>query len=482
MRHVTASLLIGGERVDGARRTPVFNPAEPSDEVGSTVAATVADVERAFDAARTAQGPWSRLSFSRRAQLIGLALDGASQDLDARAEVFVRENGKTLAEATREIRDMASRAKLTLDLAGELDAAQRLPSQNGYTEVRWRPYGVVVSIVPWNAPVSLAFLQIVPALLAGNAVVVKAPETCPLALLETIERVAQTLPPGLLNAVTGPSSAIGEALTTHPAVGKIGFTGGVHAARKILCGAAQGITSVSSELGGNDPAILMRDVSLDERTMGQMAGIVFRMTGQVCMAIKRIYVHTSRHDEFVERFGVAMDRIVVGNGLRDGVTMGPLHTRAALDRAHGYLDEARASGARVAEFGQVLDAHEFDKGHFMRPTLVTGVDATARLVSEEQFCAAIPVIAYDDVEDALGQANDSPFGLGGSVWGQDLEAAAALAWRVQSGTVFVNTHGTNAVNRHAPYGGLKQSGTGRRAGLLGVQEYLQTQTLTVVPQ
>lgn len=480
MERLDAGMLIGGERVDGPRRQEVHNPARPDDVVGSIVLGTPRDMDRAVQAAAAAQGEWDRLGVLRRAQLLDQALDQLGTDLDARAALFVRENGKPLPEARRELGDVAARARLTLELATELDAAQRLPSANGYTEVRWRPYGVVVSIVPWNAPVSLACMQIIPALLAGNAVVVKAPETCPLALLQTVGLLARVLPPGVLNAVTGLPADIGDALTKHPLVGKIGFTGSANSARTILGNAAAAITSVTLELGGNDPAIVLPDARLDDAMLQQMATIVLRMTGQVCMAIKRIYVPEAMHDDFVRRFALALDRTVVGDGLRPAVTMGPLHTRAALLRSQAILEDARQRGARIQTLGQVDDASTFDRGHFLRPTLVTEVDDHARLVLEEQFCPAVPVLRYRELEDALARANDTSFGLGASVWSGDTVVAEAVAWQLQAGTVFVNTHGTNAVNRKAPYGGLKQSGGGRRAGIEGMREYQQSQTLTVV--
>lgn len=480
MERLDAGMLIGGERVDGLRRLDVHNPARPDELVGSIVLGTPQDMDHAVQAAFSAQGAWDRLGFLRRAQLIDQALEQLGTDLEARATLFVRENGKTLAEARRELGDVATRARLTLELTAELEATQRLPSANGFTEVHWRPYGVVVSIVPWNAPVSLASMQIIPALLAGNTVVVKAPETCPLALLQTIGLLARVLPPGVLNAVTGLPSDIGDALTRHPLVGKIGFTGGVKSARTILGNAAVGVKSVTLELGGNDPAIVLPDARVDDGMLQQMATTVLRMTGQVCMAIKRIYVSDAVHDDFVRRFAAVLDRSVIGDGLKPAVTMGPLHTRAALLRAQAILEDARQRGARIQALGQVDDAATFERGHFLRPTLVTGLDDHARLVVEEQFCPAIPVLRYRELDDAIARANDTSFGLGASVWGSDTDAAASVAWRLQAGTVFVNTHGTNAVNRKAPYGGFKQSGGGRRAGIHGMREYQQSQTLTVL--
>jgi acyl-CoA reductase-like NAD-dependent aldehyde dehydrogenase len=207
---------------------------------------------------------------------------------------------------------------------------------------------------------------------------------------------------------------------------------------------------------------------------------VFRMTGQVCMAIKRIYVPGELHDRFVDAFTSAAERVVTGDGLKPGVTMGPLHTRQGWERARRLVDDARERGATLRVAGRIDDKSTFDEGYFMSPTIVTGIDDAAPLVSEEQFCPAIPIVRYRSIDEALHRANDTIFGLGGSVWGRDVQRAADIARQIQAGSVFVNTHGTNSVNRQAPYGGVKQSGSGRRAGVEGLLEYLQSQTLTTI--
>lgn len=471
-------MLIGGEPAGGDRVIEVRNPARPSEIVGSVVRGTPDDVDRAVAAAKAAQPAWARRTHVDRAEVIARALERTLEGIEERAALYVRENGKTLAEARSEISDVAARARHTLALAEEMDSPRELPGASGRTRVRSLPFGVVVAISPWNAPVSLACMQIIPALLTGNGVVVKVPESCPLALTLTVGLIASALPPGLLNVVSGLPGEIGDALTRHPDVGKIAFTGSIPSARHIICNAAHGIKSVTSELGGNDPAILLPDADLGEDAMRRMAGIVFRMTGQVCMAIKRIYVPATLHDRFVEAFAAAVDRIVVGDGLRPGVTMGPLHSSAAMDRTKAIVADAERRGAALRQLGRIDDPARFAEGFFHRPVIATGVPDDARLVAEEQFCPVIPVLPYGDIDEALHRANDTIFGLGGSVWGADVEAAMAVAGRIEAGTVFINTHGTNSINRRAPYGGMKQSGIGRRAGLEGLHEYTQLQTLT----
>jgi acyl-CoA reductase-like NAD-dependent aldehyde dehydrogenase len=409
-------------------------------------------------------------------------LERLTSEIDERAALFVRENGKTTAEARAELGGVPSRQRLTLELAAELDHLHEADAPNGRSFVGYLPFGVVVSIVPWNAPVGLAFLQIIPALLAGNTVVLKPPETCPLSLIRAIEMIAPLLPAGVLNVVTGLPAEIGDTLTTHPDVDKVAFTGSIPAARKIMANAAQTIKGITLELGGNDPAILLQDADLGDAAMERMAKSVYRMTGQVCMAIKRIYVPESIKGKFLDAFTRTVDKIVVGDGLDTNVTMGPMHTARALDRAQALVADAARRDAKVQVLGQVPDKAGFAHGHFVRPTVVSDIAEDARLMVEEQFCPAVPVATYRDVDDAIARANATIYGFGGSVWSRDIGRATDLARKLRAGTVFVNTHGTESVNRKLPYGGIKQSGIGRRAGIEGVREYMQVQTLTTFEQ
>ena len=472
------TMLIGGQPVDGAARIEVRNPARPDDLVGTIVRGTPEHVNAAVAAAKSAQPSWAAQTFAARAATLAKALGRLENDIERRAAVFVRENGKPLAEARGEIASVPKRQRMALAFAPELDAGRSLAAPHGRTFVFDRPYGVVVSIVPWNSPLALAFTQIVAALLAGNCVVLKPPETCPLALIRAVMMFAEELPPGTMNVVTGLPGEIGDALTTHPDVGKIGFTGSIPSARHIMANAAQTIKGVTLELGGNDAAIILEDAAFDPPTMKAMLDATFYMTGQVCMAIKRIYVPTKRRDEFLQSFRKAGESIVVGDGLEPAVNMGPLHTRKAQSRAEGLLDDAKRRGAEVVELGRIDSEATFASGYFMRPVVVSGIADDALLMAEEQFCPAIPVATYDDVDEAITRANQSVFGLSGSIWSRDVDRALQIARRIEAGQVWVNTHGVHAINHLAPYGGVKQSGIGRKSGIEGIREYVQSQTIT----
>src|SRR5580704_2310489 len=376
-------MLIAGQRVDGPARIEVRNPARPDDLVGTIVRGSPEHVNQAVAAAKSAQPAWAAQTFVARAAILASALARLENDIERRAAVFVRENGKPLAEARGELLSVAKRQRMALAYAPELDDGRSLAAPHGRTFIFNRPYGVVVSIVPWNSPVALAFTQIVAALLAGNCVVLKPPESCPLTLIRSVMMFAEDLPPGAINVVTGLPAEIGDSLTTHPDVGKIGFTGSIPAARNIMANAAKTIKGVTLELGGNDPAIVLDDANFDPPTMKSILNATFQMTGQVCMAIKRIYVPATRRDEFMQSFCKAAESIVVGDGLEPAVNMGPLHTRKAQLRAQGLLDDAVRRGAHVVNLGAIDDETTFSGGYFMRPVAVTGIADDAPLMAEE---------------------------------------------------------------------------------------------------
>jgi aldehyde dehydrogenase len=473
-----ARLLIDGNWVDGAAHIEVRNPAHPDEVVGSIVRATPDDVYRAVAAAKAAQPAWAARGFRGRSVAIARGLDRLSDGAEERSILYTRENGKTLAESRGELKGLAERLRLSLDHVDELDHPRSVDSPNGRTLIAYRPYGVVVSIVPWNSPVTLAFNQIVSGLLAGNSVVVKPPESAPLALIESIKAFAAELAPGLVNIITGLPDEIGDALTTHPDVGKIGFTGSIRAAMHIGSNAAQTIKSVTLELGGNDAAIVLEDADLSDAAMDRMVGSVYHMTGQVCMAIKRIYVPESIAAAFIAAFKKAANKLVVGDGLDPVVSMGPMHSKQQLERGRAFVEDAQRRGATVEPVGTIVDADLFATGYFMQPSIVTNIDGDAPLVVEEQFCPSVPIVTYRDLDEVLARANDTIYGLGGSIWSKDVDRALELATRVASGSVWINAHGTSYINRRAPYGGVKQSGIGRKSGLEGILDYLQLQTIS----
>lgn len=479
---VHESMLIGGKQVDAPRKLEVRNPARPDDLVGTVPRGEPVHVDHAVSAAKSAYPAWAALSFCKRAELLKQALLLLDADIDRRAALFVRENGKPLAQARGELLGVPRRQEIQLEYAAQLDQERRIPAANGQSFVAKRPFGVVLSIVPWNSPDVLAFSQIVSALLAGNCIVLKPPESCPLTLIRSVKMFAAALPPGAINVVTGLPAEIGDALTTHPDIGKIGFTGSIPSARHIMANAAQSIKGITLELGGNDPAIVLDDTKFAPDTVERMVDATFRNSGQVCMAIKRIFVPERRHDEFVDAFKRAADKLIVGDGLEPSVTMGPLHTQKGQAKAHQYVEDSRKRGAQVESLGAVPDDAAFNKGYFVRPTVVTGLADDTPLMTEEQFCPVVPITPYGDLDEAITRANRTEFGLGASVWSDNVEKGLAVARKIEAGLVWVNLHGVLAINPRTSYGGLKHSGMGLKSALDGILEYSQNQIITTLGQ
>jgi acyl-CoA reductase-like NAD-dependent aldehyde dehydrogenase len=334
----------------------------------------------------------------------------------------------------------------------------------------------VTIIVPFNWPLAIVAASLPYALVAGNTVVVKPPPSAPLATTRVLCRVAEALPPGVLNLVTGRDDEIGAALVRNPDVAKVCFTGSPAGGRRIMELAAGTLTRVALELGGNDPAVVLDDARLDEEALGRLCAGVFDSTGQICMAAKRIYVARSRYDEVVDGLSSVLEGSVLGHGLDPGTTMGPLHTRQQRDSVAALVEEARASGAEVRTFGELPT--ELATGSFLRPTLVLDPAPGQRVVTEEQFGPTVPILPFDDLDDAIIAANDTWAGLCSSVWTEDPERAASIGRRLSSGYTWVNNHSAAFLDERAPFGGLRSSGFGREMGLLGLREFMDTHSLS----
>jgi acyl-CoA reductase-like NAD-dependent aldehyde dehydrogenase len=464
-------LLIDGEVVAGEGTYPVTNPARPAEVVLEAPSTSPAQLDLAVAAARRSQRAWAALDMEERAAQVVAAAEAGVAAVENRdlARLLTREHGKTHLEAIFDTATMGGMASAFAPLVAEALAARELGG--GATRIEWVPHGVVAAVLPFNWPVSVMGNKVVPALLAGDTVVVKAPPTCPGTVLLVAAAMAAQLPPGVLNVVNGPEAALGAALVGHPDVDMVSFTGGVSTGQAVMAAAAATTRPVVLELGGNDAAILAPDVAGDAALADRLFEAAFVTSGQVCMAIKRLYVHRDRMDETVDALAGRLATEVVGDGLADRVTMGPVHTAAARDRVEALMSEAAAAGAVLVRPGRVRDEDEGSGGYFVSPALVVAPPADAGIVRQEQFAPALPVIPYDDIDAAVGAANDTPFGLCASVWSNDDALAADVASRLSAGTVFVNAHGLSAIDMYAPMGGWKQSGFGVELGTEGVQAF-----------
>ncbi|MBF5089654.1 aldehyde dehydrogenase family protein [Novosphingobium sp. NBM11] len=460
-------LLIGGELVPGDMTMAVVNPA--TGEPFTTVPrASAAQADQAIAAAKAAVPGWAAVPFAERSKKLIELADAIAARKDEFARTLTLEQGKPLAEAQGELAwtEGYLRHYATLELPDRViqDDAE------GYIAVKHKPLGVVVGIIAWNFPLLVACWKIGPAVLAGNAIVLKPAPTTPVAALMLGELCRDIFPAGVVNVITD-ANDLGPHLTSHPDVAKIGFTGSTATGKRIAATGADTLKRVTLELGGNDPAIVLEDVDVRE-TAQAIFGNAFLNCGQVCLAVKRAYVHADIYDAMCEELANLAQAAVVDDGLQQGTQIGPIQNAMQFDKVKGFLDAAKADGKVIAG-GEVMER----AGYFIRPTIVRDVTDGDRIVDEEQFGPILPVIRFDDVEDVIARANASEYGLGGSVWSKDVARAANIASRIESGQVWVNQH--VGIGPHIPMAGFKNSGLGVEQSVEGLAEYTQLQVINI---
>jgi acyl-CoA reductase-like NAD-dependent aldehyde dehydrogenase len=477
-------LVIDGAVVPGEAGTyPVTNPVRPAEVVFEAPSASPGQVDRAVASARAAAPAWAAMDIAERAEVVTKAAAAAGAAVEAHdlARLLVREHGKVLWEAQFDSGTIGGMAGAFVPLAQEALTERAMGGGDRRTRVVHEPFGVVAAVLPFNWPVSVFGNKVLPALLVGNTVVVKVPPTCPGAVLAASAAMAEALPPGVLHALNGPGPELGEMLVSHPGVDMVSFTGGIPTGRAVMAAASSAVRPVVLELGGNDPAIVAPDTEIDDALADRIAGAAFITTGQVCMAIKRLYVPEEKVRAMVDALVARVSAEVVGDGLAPEVTMGPVHRPAARDRVETMIEQARARGATVHRPARVRDEDAGAGGYLVSPAVVEGAPDDAQIVCEEQFAPALPVLGYRDLDDALRRANDSSYGLCASIWTGDTELASDAARRLQAGTVFVNNHGTAAMDHRAPFGGWKQSGYGLELGPEGMRAFTRPKTVLAFP-
>jgi acyl-CoA reductase-like NAD-dependent aldehyde dehydrogenase len=481
---VTTALYIGGKERQTTEKMAIADPGKPGVVVGYAAAATTQDVSDAVAAAKAAYPAWAALTPQQRAEKMKAAIAGvpdspnpfASED----AAILSQENGKVRLEGWVDALVLQIRWNLALMHADEVNASKVLEPVPGHiptrTTVSYQPLGVVSIIVPFNWPIAILGAALPHALLAGNTVIVKPPLTAPLATARVVQRIAEKLPPGVLNVVTGPDANM-SALIRNTDVAKVCFTGSVGGGRKMMEMGSASLTRVTLELGGNDAAIFLKDAIIDDAHLDRLFGAIFDTTGQICMNAKRLFVHRSRMDEVVKGLSARLAKTKLGYGLDKDTTMGPLHAPSQKKFVDDLIAEAKASGAQVLEFGE-LPGGDLKGGNFVRPAIVVNPDIKLRVVTEEQFGPVIPVIPFDTEEEAIRMANDSWAGLAGSVWTADPTAANRVGGQMVCGYVWVNDHGANRLDLRAPFGGMKQSGIGREQGIEGIRAFQDTRSIS----
>ena len=462
------NFVIDGRPAQAGRHFDVTNPADGA-VFAHCPAATAADLDAAVAAARRAFPGWAATPDAERKAAVNAMADIIEANAAELAELVTLEQGKPLGGmgSQWEIGGAAAWTRYTASLDLPVETIQ--DDGAGKVTLHRKPIGVVGSITPWNFPVMIAIWHIMPAIRAGNTVVLKPSPYTPIATLRLAELLQAALPPGVLNAVAG-EDEIGRAMSVHPGIDKIVFTGSTRTGKRVMASAADTLKRLTLELGGNDAAIVLPDTDLDAATEKLFWG-AFINNGQTCAAIKRLYVHDSIYDEVCKRLVDYAANVKVGDGRNADSMLGTVQNRMQFDRVRTLVDAAIADGAQALCGGAPMEG----EGLFYPVTILAEAKDGMAIVDEEQFGPALPIIRYSDIEDALARANDNPSGLGGSVWSGDIDKAAALASRLECGSAWINNH--SMVRPDAPFGGVKQSGIGVEFGALGLAEFTTVQVI-----
>jgi acyl-CoA reductase-like NAD-dependent aldehyde dehydrogenase len=465
-------LIIDGKKVSTAETFPVLNPAT-EEVVAQCPKATPEHVDQAVAAARRAFPAWSATPDAERSRIVHAIADALEAHSEELSKLLTLEQGKPGVGfagmgAAFEIGGTMAWAHATADLELPVEVIQ--DNDEARIEVHRKPLGVIGSITPWNFPLMIAIWHTMPALRSGNTVVIKPSEFTPLTTLRAAEIINELVPPGVFNIVTGDGS-LGAALSSHPDINKMVFTGSTATGKKIMQSAAGNLKRITLELGGNDAAIVLPDTDVAAAAPKIFATALFN-NGQTCAALKRLYVHEDIYDEMCEALAAIARSVKTGDGSGE-VDFGPIQNKMQFDKVCTIAREAKESGARFLTGGEPMEG----AGYFFPVTIVADIADDTRLVAEEPFGPILPILKFTDVEDALRRANDSNNGLGGSVWSADTQRASELASRLECGTAWVNAHAM--IQPNMPFGGVKESGLGVEFGRYGLEEYTNIQSLYI---
>lgn len=473
--------LINGKLVGPVtdERIPLLDPAT-RDVIVQIANSGAAEVEEAVAAARAAQPAWGALPARTRGKLLAEAGKVLGQHIDELAELLALESGKALRTECRvETTNVADVLQFFGGLASEIKG-ETLPVESGvFTYTQREPVGVVAAILPWNVPLMLMAVKIAPALVAGNAVVVKSSEETPLTVLRAAELLNEILPAGVLNVLSGDGAHCGAPLVAHPDVAKVTFTGSVPTGKSIYRAAAEKLIPVTLELGGKSPMLVMADADFDKAVAGALVAMRFTRQGQSCTAASRILVHRSLHDRFVEALVAKVSELKIGDPLDEATDIGTIISENQFNKVRGYIEAGRGTAGAVAhEAGALPQEESLSQGFFVRPVVFTGIDNTHAVAREEIFGPVTCVMPFDTLEEALEIANDTPFGLAASVWSRDLKTALVAANALEAGYVQVNQALVAGVN--ISMGGYKQSGLGKELTLDAmVEHFTHSKTITL---
>jgi acyl-CoA reductase-like NAD-dependent aldehyde dehydrogenase len=464
-------MTIDGKTVKSGATFEVINPSTGS-AFAEAPDCTADELNAAMSAAEAAFPAW-RADETLRRELLHAAADALEKSAAELAPILTAEQGKPLANSIGEI----GLSALWLRYYADLEIAPEVIQDDaqGYAELHRRALGVVGAITPWNFPVSLAVWKIAPALRAGNTMVLKPSPYTPVTTLAVGEALQQVLPPGVLNVVSG-RDPLGASITEHRVPRKITFTGSTATGKRVMAAAAADLKRVTLELGGNDPAIVLDDA--DPAAVAQRVfWSAFLNCGQICVAVKRLYVPENMYADVVDALASAAKGAHVGEGNEDGVQIGPINNKPQFDRVSQLVSQALAGGARAAAGGSPIDR----AGYFYNPTILCDIDDDAAIVAEEQFGPALPVLSYRDIDEVVARANNSMYGLTASVWSGDPDRAARVGLQLDCGQVDINAHATG-LTPNLPFAGVKWSGIGVENGPWGLHEFTELQVLHAPPR
>ncbi len=476
---VTVEALINGEYVTSVAQSAKENPSNPSEIVGYFPVTTKEQAVQAIEAAAAAFKTWKKTDIEDRIVSMRRAIEKIRAAENEIVHLLSREHGKPLYDAHGEIYVSLMWMEFVCNEAAAALKEEVQEHDHGKTILSYDPIGVVAAISPWNYPIALSTIKIAPALLAGNTIVLKPSPYAPLAAAKVAEIIASEFPAGVINVVHG-AADVGVELTTNPHVAKIAFTGGTETAKHIIKAASDTIKDMTLELGGNDAAIFLDSFDVeDERAMRRIVVSNFLTTGQICMIAKRVYVHRSIYDQFVEKYIKAANRwIRIGDAFDPETTVGPVNNVKQRDYVLSLVEDAKQRGAKVIPLGRILDQKRFDEGYYLQPTLVLGCDAHDPIVVEEQFGPTVPILPFDDEEQVVQLHNESIYGLTSSVWGKE-DDAISVARQLEAGTTMINTAAVQGLDVRFPFGGFKQSGIGREYGVEGIRTYTEQHVINV---
>ena len=470
-------MRVGGKEISSAdeRWIPVINPAT-GEVIDQVPEGTLHEVDEAVSAAQAAFDSWGKKTVRERGMILHRAAGNVREQHQELARLLTMEQGKPLRDAVDEIRGFANILEFFAGISGAMNGDFIALGSLGDALVKREPIGVCGAIIPWNMPAIIMGWKVAPALLAGNTLVFKpsssAPLTC-LSLASSLERSG--LPPGVLNVVTGKGEVVGEGIARHPAIRKISFTGERATGYRIQELARSQLKDLSLELGGSDPMIVWKDADIGKAVSGVIKGRFYN-AGQTCTAVKRLYVHHDIAKEFVVRLKNKVEAIRVGNGLDPGSDMGPLSGKPQLDNVISFVNTVEKKGqGTILTGGNVMTGGTHGKGFFYAPTLVTDTTPECILLQQEVFGPVLPVVPVNDLETAIAKANSTPYGLGASIWTNDLSVVHEVFSSVAAGMVWVNRHLT--IPPEIPFGGVKESGIGRENGISAYHSYTRTKSL-----